>query len=673
MNKEGQMGKDKKSVNKISAKTIKEKIIFIMIIVTGIPIALLGMISYAQFLKTSNIEFEKSTMNLSKSVEGNIDMKIKNVEDTLEFLISDNTFNDNEKLMNDYRLLVESNKEFENIFYYNHDVKNLVMYPDAGISVDEIDISQRDWYVNAVNKKGEFYVSDVYIDILTSSEIVTLSKAVIVDGQLLGVIGIDVNIGDIIKSIENIDLGENALVSLLDKSGVVIAHTNESNIGDKELLDANVMNEILENQHGFVDVVEDKSEYRASYNTSELTGWKLILQIPEEELNSTAHTFIKVILGTIVLVVLCVLFIGTKFARSLGKCIGKIKEGSIRAASGDFSKNIDINSNDELEDLANSFNEMQANISKLINNVNNSINDVNDTSINLAGMSDDVASAMAEVAATVDEISKGCVESAFSIESLSGNLDKVSNQINVINSATSNINSIVLKTNDMGKKGVEVIEDLMQKSVETRNSTIEVSEVISVVEESVKNIGEMNKTIGRITEQTNLLALNAAIEAARAGEAGNGFAVVADEIRKLAEETSHSAKEINTIVAEVSQKVNKAVNTADDTMKVVKSQEQSILGAQEIFETIITSVDGLTSRVNEISIGLAEVGGEKNKVVLELQSISSIGEETAAGTEEVSASCYEIAASTDELAEHSNKLKELSKNLNGEIKNFKFK
>nr|WP_279380790.1 methyl-accepting chemotaxis protein [Clostridium botulinum] len=210
----------------------------------------------------------------------------------------------------------------------------------------------------------------------------------------------------------------------------------------------------------------------------------------------------------------------------------------------------------------------------------------------------------------------------------------------------------------------------MQKSYETKISTEEVKDVVTEVSNSVIKIGAMNETISQITEQTNLLALNAAIEAARAGESGRGFAVVAEEIRKLAEQTSGSAKQIDEIIKDIKDKSILAAKTVSKTSDTVKGQEEAVQASQGIFTDILSAVENLSDSVKEIYEGVGYINTMKNGVVDQVQNLSAILEETAAGSEEVAASAQEVTRATDEFVDNSNNLRDLSNNLKDKLEKF---
>lgn len=669
------MNKEKKIINLSIFKSIKTKLVTIMILIVAIPILILGLTSIIEFSRTSNGYFKYSGISLGESVKEYMNSKFKSVENMASHIIEKNNFDDSEEdrasLNYDFSLFKEGNPDIEICYYYSENKKDFVMYPREDMPED--DYTKREWYIKAKEANGEFIFTDVYKDIMTKEYVATIAKAIICNGEFKGVFCIDFNLTSIADSIAKIKYGDKGVLSLVDQKGIVIANTNRELIGNSDIRDSKEWSTILNGESGLIEMNLNDEDYKVNFTTSDTTKWKILLQIPQEELNKSVNKYTQILIITAIILLICAVLIGKLFSDNIGKSINKIKRGISKAANGDFSDNIDVLTGDELEELSNEFNEMQEKVSNLINKVDSSINHLNGTSSTVTEMSEQVATAIGEVASKIEEISRGSVGSAENLVKLTNNLESVSDEINKINNATQNINDSAIKSNDLGKDGIEIIKVLMEKSNNTKRSTMEVSNVFSKVEDSVRSIALMNKTISKITEQTNLLALNAAIEAARAGESGKGFAVVADEIRKLAEQTALSAKDIDRVINEINKNVDLAVKQVEETNSAVEIQEESFIAGGNIFNDIIRSVEELHKKVEEVTHSIEKVTKSKNNLMNQVENLSAIAEETAAGSETVSASTEEVASSTGEFVENAKLLMGLSKDLEMEIRQFKLK
>ncbi|WP_310229071.1 methyl-accepting chemotaxis protein [Brevibacillus nitrificans] len=118
-----------------------------------------------------------------------------------------------------------------------------------------------------------------------------------------------------------------------------------------------------------------------------------------------------------------------------------------------------------------------------------------------------------------------------------------------------------------------------------------------------------------ISNQTNLLALNAAIEAARAGEAGRGFAVVADEVRKLAEQSSLSAKQITTLIASIQSETEHAVIVMDKSKREVTDGIEKVYEAGHSFERIQSAIEEVAEKIGQVSGATQDISTRKEKPV----------------------------------------------------------
>ncbi|ACL75737.1 methyl-accepting chemotaxis protein [Ruminiclostridium cellulolyticum] len=337
-------------------------------------------------------------------------------------------------------------------------------------------------------------------------------------------------------------------------------------------------------------------------------------------------------------------------ANGIIRPIDKLKEelGILAQAGGDLTKEIDIESKDEVGQLADSVNKFLFNLRNIVNGIIKE-STVVENSITLVDQKMEELNAFVEnVSATTEEISAGMEETAAATEQ--------------VNASSQEIESAIEAMNEKAQKGSLEAEEISNRAITLRDNSVlsqkssneiyeETSNKLKIALENSKSVDHINVlsgTILQISDQTNLLALNAAIEAARAGEAGKGFAVVADQIRKLAEESKTAVNEIQRVTNEVISAVvdlsdgsRTVLNFLDTTVRpdytnMVKTGESYNNDAEFVFELvsdfsatsqeltasvegIIRAISDVTKTVNEGAAGTQSIA-EQNIGIVEMVS-----------------------------------------------------
>lgn len=380
----------------------------------------------------------------------------------------------------------------------------------------------------------------------------------------------------------------------------------------------------------------------------------------------------------IALIVPAVCFLNSIIVRlvlesSIKRLAEKFSKEMQRIKEGDFSVLIIPKDYGLLGGVASTVNSVLSDIRTLIDGFFQLSQAIKSSSFKVDEVSRGAFDAINLIAHTVDDISKGATSQAEEAQNGVLSVDKLSDQIS---SVYESYNDIAVETEKIGvvnNAGVEAVQILRKKSEMNFDASEKIFSVMEKLVNTAQQISSFTASIENITEQTNLLALNAAIEAARAGEAGLGFAVVADEVRKLADQSRASNLEITNLVESISEESKMAVQVMEDLRKASGEQIQSVDTTKKAFDDIANAMFTIVDKFKKVTDSVSKMQKDKDEVIVCIEHISSVSQQTAASSEEMTATTETQINSFDDLQKASKSLADLVVDLNDKIKKYKLR
>jgi methyl-accepting chemotaxis protein len=673
-------------MKKIRLNSIRTKLITSLVSICVIPLIITGFASYNQSKSTLSNKLTLTSSQTLAEINDGLNEYLNGFSEKVIFTATNPGFsnidssnepgipnngseNNNAMITEVLKSAKDSSTDILSI-YYGTESGKYFNYPEDQMP-EGYDAKTRPWYKQALENKGQVIITAPYVDALSGDNLITIARTVEKDGKVVGVVGADLTLSTIADKIATKKVGNSGIVFIAESSGNILAHPQKNLISTNYASKLSFWEQAKTKESGFVEYTIDGENKFGVFQTNDMTGWKLLASLDEEELLTDTQSILNVTLIIIAVMAIISILMSLLLSRGIAKNIAKLMEVFSKASNGDLTVKIKALTKDEFNDLANSFNSMIENISSLMNNVTKSSNTVLETSVNLASMSEEVTASVSEVTRAIEEVSQGATEQALNAQSGVTQMDELSNGMDKVSANSNEMDKISLETKQLSSKGLDMIGTLIEKSNKTKQSTDEVNHIVQDMNISTKQINTISETIVSITEQTNLLSLNASIESARAGEAGRGFAVVADEIRKLAEQSKASTEEIKSIINTIQEKSDIAASAIKSTEIIVNEQDIAVAQTQEIFNEILNMIETMITKVDEIKTSINEINDKKEATVLKIENISSISEETAAASEQVTASSEEITATMEEFTRHSAELEKLANLLSDEIKKFK--
>ncbi|MBE6067057.1 MAG: methyl-accepting chemotaxis protein [Clostridium lundense] len=340
-------------------------------------------------------------------------------------------------------------------------------------------------------------------------------------------------------------------------------------------------------------------------------------------------------------------------------------------AEGDFRVSLDTESKSEFGLMNRALAKTIDNISNMITEVKEKSNFIDKKSSDLSTIADEMSASSENVANSIQDTAKGTSSQAEEISTIVNILDDFSVELENIIQAIKGIDGKSHHISAMANESDVNMLALVKSINNIKDSFGGFASKVINLGENISQINEITDVINNIADQTNLLALNAAIEAARAGEAGKGFSVVADEIRKLAEQSKVSSKNINSLIDGISSETNVMVKNTGNMEEELTSQVNIINVTINSFKNILKAVEEVIPEIEAVNSTALNINEEKDIILEKIQQVSAIAEEVSASSEEIAAAAQESNSSSHQVAKTSEELSTMTKEMMNDVEKFK--
>ena len=508
------------------------------------------------------------------------------------------------------------------------------------------------------------------------------------NGETMYIVYGTVNLGTLSEMVGEFHFLESGYVSAIDEGGVLIGDKqNPDWVGKLDLTkDDGEIQVDSKLREGFQQAISTNQQFSGYYKTSDgkemkavftpvnlnQRRWVTFATAPVSEIEAASNELLKILLGLSALIVgvaVAVIYVvGTKMAEP----IQKLRDECEVINNGDLRQDkTSITTADEIGVLANGFNEMRKTMRTLLQKIASDAEQVAAASKDLTTSANQSSQASNQVAHSIVAIAGGVAEQSQAAEITNQEAVNISDTANGImekTNAIATVTHLTVQSTEDGRASIRNVVDQME-NISKAMQTIQAA--TNAMAESSEEINKIVGIISNIAGQTNLLALNAAIEAARAGEAGKGFAVVADEVRKLAEETDTSSKQIIAQIAKNAQIMEDALAATTEGTENVKVGLTSVDAADQVFDEITISIQALASEVDSIAQSIGAMATSAQEMRKSMDHIKDVSEKNSDEAQNVSAATEQQNASMEDVATASISLANLAEGLQNSVSKFK--
>ncbi|WPP41189.1 methyl-accepting chemotaxis protein [Paenibacillus hunanensis] len=625
-----------------------------------------SLVSYAIAKRTLSNELIGSATLSSNTLSSVVDNDMQRNIDAVDYFakaITEQSYSDQAELLEQLRTYDKASSNLEGIyvgtnqgvFYTSSDKPNPPGY----------DPRQRPWYKLAEANPGKAVITPPYVSSSTQQMTVTIAKQT---DDNSGVVGLDLSIASLLQITSTVKIGEKGYAFIIAPDGTYISHPTIAAGQTNDIAKRIIAENKEQGQFSYVFEGQDK---QLSYVTSPITGWKLVGNFNQSEIQEKVS---PVLYQTLIVLVIALIVGGIVvwlITRSISKRMNRIVDVAHAISQGDLTRSVQDRSRDELGKLSVAFNDMNRSLSSLVGSIQDTVSDVVASSEELTASSEQTSRATEQITEAIEQFSGGSDRQNTHISQSAHQLSEVAGFLNQVQQHSGSLLGLSQTSTQMADSGDQLVRRTVSQIEQIDHAVNEAYGVVNGLSHKSSQISDILKTINTIAEQTNLLSLNAAIEAARAGEAGKGFSVVAGEVKKLAEQSHQSAGHIEGLLQDIISEINESISTFDRIHQSVGEGLSGVQQSADQFQQLKSNAHHISSSLQEMNTLISDVSNNADDVAQSVAEVSDIAGKNAGNMHDIAASAEEQLASMEEISSSAQSLSKLAEDLQKEIEHFK--